>query len=128
MKKLLIIVVAAAVVAVLALPLWLNIAVRQAFQHPDQPWAPGVVFDVAHIWMILQQPRHARTIMETGLQRFPNYPRRDVVTYRIALCYEREGLRRQALQWYSVFLKNWPSHPWADQARHRKALLEAEQS
>jgi len=126
MKKLLLLAAVLIVGGALTLPLWLSVAVRQAFRQPDRPWAPGVVFGAARIWMVLQQPRIARSILEAGLQRFPRYPHRDAATYRIALCYEREGQRESAIQWYDAFLKQWPHHPWADQARHRKALLEAE--
>ncbi len=125
MKKLLVILGALLLFAVVLFPLASNFIIKQGFAHPDKPWAAKAVFTGARLKMLFQKPAVARQVFEAGLERFPHYPGIDRATYRIALCYEREGNNAMAIQWYALFLKQWPGHPWVDQARRRKAALEA---
>ncbi len=110
---------------VMALPVGVNLAIRQGFLHSDKPWAAGAVFGGAHFLMILQQPARACTVMQQGLDRFPDYPHRAEVTFRIAFCYEKTGNNAQAIDWYKQFLDQWPEHAWADQARRHLQRLTA---
>ncbi|NOY79582.1 MAG: tetratricopeptide repeat protein [Kiritimatiellaeota bacterium] len=125
MKKLLIVLGGLLFLGVVLFPLASTFIIRQGFAHPEKPWAAKAVFTGAHLKMLFQKPTAARQVFEAGLERFPYYPGAARVTYRIALCYEREGNTAMALQWYTLFLKQWPGHPWGDQARRRKAALEA---
>ena len=104
MGKKLVIVAILLVLAVIALPLGVNRMIRQGFQHPDKKWAADAVFDGAHYLMILQQPARACTVMQEGLERFPDYPHAAEVTFRIAFCYEKMGYGQGRASLRSRFL------------------------
>ena len=102
-----------------------NFLITQGYKHRDKPWAATAVAAGGRIRMYLRQFPEARGVFEAALQQFPAYPRRDKLTFWIALCYEKENNPRQARAWYASFLAQWPNHPWANQVRQRDAQLEA---
>jgi len=98
---------------------------RQGLKNRGKSWAPGMVFKAARIRMILFQHRSARKIMERGLQAFPKYKRRDLVSFRIGYCWEKTRNYAEAATAYRKFVEQWPKHPLADQAQRRIADIEA---
>lgn len=125
MKKLLFVLCALVILLIVFFPLTVSFVIRQGFAHPEKPWASKAVFGGARLEMLLQRPATAREVFQAGLQQFPNAEGAARATYRVAVCYEREGNIPQAIVWYGRFLKQWPGHIWADQARHSIANLKA---
>ena len=125
MKKLLLGLGVLILLLIVFFPLAASFVIHQGFAHQDKAWAPKAVFTGARLKMLLQQPAGAREVFQAGLEHFPAYKGAPRATYRVAVCYEREDNIPRAIAWYESFLKQWPHHVWADQARHSLANLKA---
>ena len=125
MKILAVILGAIVAVFVLIMPITAIMA-SQGLKNAEKPWAAGLVFNAARIRMRLFRYGSAARIMEAGLKQFPNLPDKPKVYYQIGLCHEKRGDTQLAKQWYQEYLKTWPTHPWASQARAHIEKIEAE--
>jgi outer membrane protein assembly factor BamD (BamD/ComL family) len=127
MKKLLIVIVVALFAGIFFLPEITAFAARQSFkkENIDKAWAPDLAYRAARINMKLWRYGAATAIFEKVRETWPDEPFIPRLNYQLALCYENRGLNKEAKAGYEQFLKAYPKHPWADQARKRLANIEA---
>ena len=126
MKKILIVVVALLVTAIIFIMPVTFLMVKQGFLHQDKTWAPGLVYSGARVRMRLQQYRTAATILTKAVDVFPSYKNTDKAYFWIALCHEKNKSPKQAVQWYQQFLQRWPDHDWSAQAQARVDKLKVQ--
>jgi len=98
--------------------------VRSGLKHPEKSWAPKVAVQGGRTRMRLQMFGSAKNIFLRTLETFPQHQQRDRITYWIALCYEKEGEKQKAMDYYKLFLQTWPNHMWKDQAQRRLGMLQ----
>ncbi len=125
----------ASVIVVLGLALLVSLPDLSAYgarlalspDHVGKAWAPGVVFWAGQINMRFWRYEQGGRLLEQGLHAFPNAFWRQKGCFYVALCHERSGQEPDALRGYESFLRRYPGHPWAHQARHRLTLLRADE-
>ncbi len=64
-------------------------------------------------------------ILKKTVVRFPDENWVADAYYQIALCYEKSGKLRGAVNHYKLFMKKYPKHIWKDQAVKRITNIEA---
>ncbi len=102
-----------------------TLGAKQAFAHPEKPWAPGVAVTSAQAMTYATVYSGALEILLKANQTFPAYPRRDRVYFLIGYCYEKDCKYPEARQWYNAFLQAFPGHEWTGKIQKRMADLEA---
>jgi TolA-binding protein len=125
MKKLIILLAIPFVVLSTILPVT-ALLVKKGFAQPQESWAPKAVYFGARLRMKIARYETARRILAKALTTWPTYDRVDDATYWVGFCYEKTDRDAEAMTWYRNFLQKWPRHRWAEQARRRLELLEAQ--
>ena len=128
LKKLLLVVVVAVILGVIFLPEITYVAAKSALDPANRgkPWAPDLAWRAAVI--NLRMMRHARAggMFSAAYQAWPTAAWRAECHYDIALCYEKIDDTANAIKWYQSFVAAYPNHRWAEQAKKRVSLLQAQ--
>jgi len=116
-KKLFILVLIAAAVALACLPWWTSRMAEQAFVRPDDPMAAEMLHKAIRIKVLMLSYGEAGRLAEKGTIYFPESPHLPTFIFVAAKSAEKERNPTAAIHWYERFLAGYPRHEWADQAK-----------
>jgi tetratricopeptide (TPR) repeat protein len=123
-KKIVIISIVLAVIGVAALPLLTSKVAENAFDNPLDPESPVKVREAMLMRIRLQRYQQARQLAEKAVIYFPESREMPYFMYNAAKCAEQEREPEVAIFWYKKFLKRYPKHTWATQAKNSLNKLE----
>lgn len=126
-KKLAILAVIGLFVAIGSLPQISVFMARKAFraENINRPWAPKIAYGAGKLNMRLWRYKAGGTILKKCLETWKDAEWAGNATFQLALCYEKQGKADKAIAQYKLFLKKYPKHQWAEQARKRISNIEA---
>lgn len=124
-RRFLVILLVLVVILIALLPLWTSKMAEEAFQNSDQPWADDAVRRAAQIKFFIFMYDDALDFCVRGVETFPNSCHRPFFAYTAGLASEKEKTPEQAIKWFAYFVKEFPRHPWASQAKGHLRKLEA---
>ena len=117
-KKLFILALILGVVAVATIPLWTQKMAEEAFKHPERKDSPRRIKEAMLVKVRLQRYKQARELAEKGVIYFPESKELPDFIYNAAKCANQEKKPFVAIFWYQNFLKKFPEHQWAQQAKN----------
>ncbi|NOY75169.1 MAG: hypothetical protein GXP32_05185 [Kiritimatiellaeota bacterium] len=118
MKKFLIFLLISGLVALATIPLWTSKVAENAFEHPNDPKSSEKVKDALLVKIRIQRFKQARRMAEKAILFFPRAKEMPYFLYNAAKCAELEGKYRVAVYWYRKFIRRYPKHIWAQQAKN----------
>lgn len=113
LKKILILVVVLAIVAVASIPMWTSYIADSAFKKPELPDSPEMVDKAIQLKMYFYMYSDARKIAEKAIIYFPESSFAPGYVYKAGLCAEKDKEYEAAIIWYQKFLERYPKHSWA---------------
>jgi len=122
-KKLFIVLLVAAAVAVCCIPYWASTMAEKAFANPNDPMSPEMVNKAINIKKMTYFFGEARLIAEKATIYFPDSKYMPDYMYSAAMCAEQDKRPDVAIIWYQRFVDKYPSHAWTDQAKRKLEVL-----
>lgn len=122
-KKLFILLVIAAVVAIALIPIWSSRMANRAFENPNRKRSPKIIKEALLVKMRINEHKGARLLAEKAILYFPESKELPYFIYNAAICGEQEGKPDIAIYWYGIFIKKYPKHDWATQAENKLTKL-----
>jgi outer membrane protein assembly factor BamD (BamD/ComL family) len=116
-KKLLILILILAAVALACMPLWTSRMAEDAFARPDDPMAGEMLQKAIRMKVFMLSYGEAGRLAEKGVIYFPESPHLPMFLFIAAKSAEKERNPAAAIHWYRRFLELYPQHEWADQAK-----------
>ena len=117
-KKLFILVLILAVVGLATIPLWTQKMANDAFAHPEKAGSSKRIKEALLVEIRLQRFKKARKLAEKAIIYFPESIEMPYFIYNAAKSANQEKKPYVAIFWYSYFLKKFPNHQWAQQAKN----------
>ena len=117
-KKLFILLIILAVAAAATYPFWTKKMADDAFTHPEKTGSSQRIKDALLMEIRLQRFKAARQLAEKGIIYFPGSPEMPYFVYNAAKSADQEKKPYVAIFWYNYFLKKFPKHQWAPQAKN----------
>ncbi|MBN1863686.1 MAG: hypothetical protein JW808_02170 [Victivallales bacterium] len=121
-KKILILLLVAAIVAVATIPIWTHRMAESAFENPGRQ-STEKIKQALLVKMRLHDHKGGRILAEKAVLYFPESSQLDYFVYNAAICGEQEGMYDVAIFWYDHFLARFPDHEWASQAKNKLNIL-----
>ncbi len=121
-KKVLILLVVAAIVGVATIPIWTHRMAEGAFDNPGRQSTERIK-QALLVKMKLHDYKGGRDFAERAILYFPESSELDYFIYNAAICGEQEGLYDVATHWYQEFVTRFPEHDWAIQAKNKLTVL-----
>ena len=122
LKKILILLVIAAIVGVATVPIWTHIMAERAFENPGRQ-STEKIRQALLVKMRLHDYKGGRVLAERAILFFPESTQLPYFVYNAAICGEQEGMFDVAIHWYDHFLNRFPEHEWAAQAKNKLTTL-----
>ena len=122
-KKLFILILLLVVVGLATIPLWTQKLADNAFKHPENPNSPKQIKEAMLVKIRIQRYEKARELAEKAIIYFPESKELPDFIYNAAKCADMEKEPHVAVFWYSMFLRRYPKHIWAKQAKNNLTRL-----
>ena len=116
MKKLFVILVAGAFIAVACIPIWTTKMADMAFEKPNEKMSPEAVKRAIRTKMFIFLFEDAKKTAEKAIIYFPESQEMPFFIYNAAMCSEKCNNNEAAIYWYTKFVEKYPKHQWAQQA------------
>ena len=116
LKKIMIVLAVAAILAFFTIPLWTSHMADKAFEKPEDPNSPVIVEKAIRIKKSILSFREARKFSEKAILYFPESEQYPGFIFSAAFCNNKLKNHEAAIHWYTMFLEQYPKHMWAEQA------------
>lgn len=126
-KKIIIIIIVIAVLALASIPMWTTKMAEEAFKNPSVPISSAAVQKAVKLKMYMYMYSDARKYAEKAIILFPESEYLHYFIYSAALCADKENNPDAAIYWYDRFIELFPNHDWTQQARNNRNKLKAMQ-
>lgn len=124
-KKLFIVLMVAAVMALSIIPMWTAKMAEDAFKNPERQISPENVKQAIQSRMYVYMYRDARKLAEKAVLYFPESKNLPYFIYTAAMSSEKSNEHLAAIHWYGYFVDLFPSHEWTAQAKGKYEKLKA---
>ncbi len=124
-KKLFIIIVIVAIMAVATIPMWTDKMAEDGFKDPDKLVSSENVKKAIQTRMYIYMYPDARRIAEKAVIYFPESKNFPYFIYVAAMSSEKSNEYVAAIHWYGYFIDLFPSHEWTALAKSKYDSLTA---
>lgn len=118
------------ILGVAFLPWWTTSMAEKGLKNPKDPMSQTAVRKAVQIKMAIFLYPEAGRICEKALEVFGDSKHRPYFLYKAALCAEKQGNHKKAIELFTQFSKDYKAHAWFTQAighvKKLKALHEDE--
>ncbi len=122
-KKLIIVLVVLAFIAMASVPVWTTRVADEAFKNPAQKMSSEAVRKSIKAKMFIYLFEDARKTAEKAVIYFPESGDMPFFIYNAAICSDKVGNKDAAVYWYGRFIEKYPKHEWVNQAARALDLL-----
>ncbi len=123
LKKLFIVAVVLAFIAMASFPMWTSRLAEDAFANPTRNISPEAVSKSIKSKMAIYLFEDAKQTAEKAIIYFPESDEMPFFIYNAAICSDKAGNKDAAAYWYGRFLEKYPKHQWSAQAQRALDLL-----
>jgi hypothetical protein len=124
-KKLFIIFVIGAIMAIATIPMWTDKMAEDGFKDPDKQISSENVKKAIQARMYFYMYPDARRLSEKAVIYFPESKNFPYFIYVAAMSSEKSNEYAAAIHWYGYFIDLFPSHEWTSQAKNNYNKLKA---
>jgi hypothetical protein len=111
-KKLFIMLVVGAIMAISIIPMWTAKMAEDAFKNPERQISPENVKQAIQTRMYVYMYRDARKLAEKAVLYFPESKNLPYFIYTAAMSSEKSNAHLAAIHWYGYFIDLFPDHEW----------------
>ncbi|MFA6568629.1 MAG: hypothetical protein WCS96_10480 [Victivallales bacterium] len=124
-KKLFIVLVIGAIMAIATIPMWTDKMAEDAFRNPERQLSSENVKKAIQTRMYIYMYPDARRLSEKAIIYFPESKNLPYFIYTAAMSSEKSNEYAAAIHWYGYFIDLFPGHEWISQAKNNHIRLKA---
>jgi outer membrane protein assembly factor BamD (BamD/ComL family) len=124
-KKLFLIFVVVAIMAIAAIPMWTDKMAEDAFKNPEKQISSENVKQAIQTRMYIYMYPDAKKLAEKAIIYFPESKNLPYFVYIAARSSEKSNEYMAAIHWYGYFIELFPSHEWTAQVKNSYTKLKA---